>query len=91
MARRADKVLTVLYVGDRDPSGMHMSEVDLPRRLERYGARDFDIEIVRVAIIEEDTLPQPACRHSTQLTRPTTSGTTGTSSTTVNVAGSSTR
>ncbi len=33
----SDKLLTVLYVGDWDPSGMHMSEIDLPERLERYG------------------------------------------------------
>ncbi|MDP2821699.1 MAG: hypothetical protein Q8O52_03330 [Sulfuritalea sp.] len=32
----SDKWLTVLYVGDWDPSGMQMSELDLPRRLERY-------------------------------------------------------
>jgi hypothetical protein len=49
-----DKPLTVLYVGDRDPSGMHMSEVDLPERIRRYGG---DIEIVRIAIAPEDTLP----------------------------------
>lgn len=28
----------VLYVGDWDPSGLYMSEVDLPRRLDRYGS-----------------------------------------------------
>jgi len=28
--------LTVLYVGDWDPSGLHMSEVDLPTRLAEY-------------------------------------------------------
>ena len=28
--------LIALYVGDYDPSGMHMSEKDLPERLERY-------------------------------------------------------
>jgi hypothetical protein len=50
----SDKYLTVLYVGDRDPSGMHMSEVDLPERIDRYGG---DIEIVRIAIAEEDTEP----------------------------------
>ena len=54
MAQEADKRLTVLYVGDRDPSGMHMSEIDLPARLDRYGADRVDI--VRVAIAEEDTL-----------------------------------
>ena len=32
-----DRPLIVLYVGDYDPSGMWMSERDLPDRLERYG------------------------------------------------------
>ena len=30
-----DKALTVLYVGDWDPSGMQMSEIDIPGRLQR--------------------------------------------------------
>jgi hypothetical protein len=30
------KTLTVFYLGDWDPSGLHMSEVDLPGRLARY-------------------------------------------------------
>ncbi len=29
--------LILLYIGDRDPSGMDMSERDLPRRIDRYG------------------------------------------------------
>ena len=37
----------VLYVGDWDPSGLHMSEVDLPNRVSRYGG---EVEIVRVAL-----------------------------------------
>jgi hypothetical protein len=41
-----------LYAGDWDPSGLHMSEVDLPRRLEEYGA---EVALVRVALIEDDT------------------------------------
>jgi hypothetical protein len=47
---------TVLYVGDWDPSGMDMSERDLPNRLARYGS---DVEIIRLAIAEDDleTLP----------------------------------
>jgi hypothetical protein len=51
-----DRPLKVLYVGDYDPSGMQMSEVDLPERLERYGG---NAEITRVAIIRRDlsTLP----------------------------------
>jgi hypothetical protein len=34
MAREQDTL--ILYVGDYDPSGMYMSEEDLPRRLARY-------------------------------------------------------
>ncbi|MGY8633834.1 hypothetical protein RAD15_15260 [Bradyrhizobium sp. 14AA] len=40
--------LVVLYVGDFDPSGMYMSEQDLPDRLARY---DGDhIELTRIAL-----------------------------------------
>lgn len=53
----SDKVLTVLYVGDWDPSGMHMSEVDLPERLLRYGG---NVELVRVAIAKQDTTRKAA-------------------------------
>jgi hypothetical protein len=35
---RDARPLLVYYVGDWDPSGLHMSEVDLPRRLERRRA-----------------------------------------------------
>lgn len=45
------KTLKVLYVGDWDPSGMQMSEVDLPGRLERY---DGVVEIERVALSASD-------------------------------------
>ena len=41
----------VIYLGDHDPSGSHMSEVDLPRRLERYGA---SLCMHRVAVTEQD-------------------------------------
>jgi hypothetical protein len=47
----SDKPLTAFYVGDWDPSGLHMSEVDLPERLERYGA---EIEVERIALAESD-------------------------------------
>lgn len=43
--------LVILYVGDYDPSGMYMSEVDLPRRLERYGGC---ASIHRIALTEDD-------------------------------------
>jgi hypothetical protein len=39
--------ILALYVGDFDPSGLHMSEVDLPSRIERYGGC---VEIERVAL-----------------------------------------
>ena len=40
-----------LYVGDWDPSGLHMSEIDLPTRLEQY---DGCIEMQRIALCEAD-------------------------------------
>jgi hypothetical protein len=48
----ADNPILALYVGDWDPSGLHMSEVDLPRRLKEYGA---EVDLVRVALIDHDT------------------------------------
>jgi hypothetical protein len=38
----------ILYIGDYDPSGMYMSEVDLPKRLARYSSdtpADKDIDL----------------------------------------------
>jgi hypothetical protein len=43
--------LVILYVGDHDPSGMFMSEVDVPKRLEKY---DGYATIRRIALVEED-------------------------------------
>jgi hypothetical protein len=37
VAQDDSKDLWALYVGDYDPSGMYMSEQDLPARLEKYG------------------------------------------------------
>jgi len=48
----ADRDGIILYIGDRDPSGMRMSEVDLPSRLDRYGSR---WEFKRIAVTEDDT------------------------------------
>jgi len=45
------KPLTVLYIGDHDPSGLQMSEIDLPDRLERYGGR---AKIIRIALDDSD-------------------------------------
>lgn len=62
-----DRPLRVYYVGDYDPSGLYMSEVDLPGRLGRYGAhlhlggeyggrslRGDEIELERVALLNHD-------------------------------------
>ena len=46
-----DRPLIVLYCGDWDPSGMHMSEVDLPRRITKHGGR---AEIRRIALVPDD-------------------------------------
>jgi hypothetical protein len=47
--------VVALYVGDYDPSGLYMSEVDLPRRLEEYGYGLVDrFELRRVALVEAD-------------------------------------
>jgi hypothetical protein len=46
-SRQLAQPLLVFYVGDWDPSGLHMSEEDLPSRLERYGGY---IELRRVAL-----------------------------------------
>ncbi|MEW5976029.1 MAG: hypothetical protein AB1898_09520 [Acidobacteriota bacterium] len=47
--------LKVFYVGDWDPSGLHMSEVDLQERLIRYGGA---VNLIRLALTEEDIGPQ---------------------------------
>lgn len=46
-----------LYVGDWDPSGLHMSREDLPERIKRYtnGRREGDgWELKRIALTHED-------------------------------------
>ncbi|CAN5734879.1 hypothetical protein BH23CHL2_BH23CHL2_15920 [soil metagenome] len=45
-----DRPLTILYIGDHDPSGMYMSVEDLPRRVEAYGGL---VDIERVALTGE--------------------------------------
>lgn len=47
----SDKPMTIFYIGDHDPSGRHMSEIDLPERLARYGG---DAAIVRLALDDSD-------------------------------------
>ena len=46
-----DKPLVALYLGDWDPSGLHMSEVDIPGRIDRYGGT---VKIRRIALTAHD-------------------------------------
>src|SRR5262249_9214724 len=56
---RSDKRCYVfLYVGDYDPSGMYMSEVDFPERLRRYGADGFTFS--RIALLKADCYDLPS-------------------------------
>ena len=55
--QRSRKHLTVFYLGDWDPSGLHMSEVDLPSRLAQYGG---EATIVRLALREDDLRGLPS-------------------------------
>jgi len=49
----SSKPMRLLYCGDYDPSGMYMSEEDLPERIKRYGGGNVYFE--RIAINEDDT------------------------------------
>ena len=46
--------LTILYIGDYDPSGMWMSERDIPERVSRYGGNHVSIE--RIALRASDCI-----------------------------------
>jgi hypothetical protein len=46
------RALIILYIGDYDPSGMWMSECDIPERLRRYGGDH--IMIKRIALLRDD-------------------------------------
>jgi hypothetical protein len=45
------RFLEILYIGDFDPSGMHMSGVDLPGRVEKYGGV---VDLTRIALTSAD-------------------------------------
>jgi len=51
LSKEDTRPLIVLYIGDWDPSGMDMSERDLPSRVARYGGR---VRIERIALTAED-------------------------------------
>jgi hypothetical protein len=49
--------LIVLYVGDYDPSGLYMSQVDLPRRLAKYGGNHITFQRIALKLKHLDDLP----------------------------------
>jgi hypothetical protein len=49
--------VVVLYVGDFDPSGMFMSEVDLPKRLARYDGNHVTVR--RIALTRDQVVDLP--------------------------------
>jgi hypothetical protein len=54
----SERDLIVLYVGDYDPSGLFMSEEDLPKRLEEYGGHH--VKIKRIALTGPQVLNLPS-------------------------------
>jgi hypothetical protein len=50
--------LVALYVGDFDPSGLFMSEEDLPKRLDKYGGTH--VELKRIALTREQVRGLPS-------------------------------
>jgi hypothetical protein len=50
--------LIILYVGDFDPSGMYMSEVDLPKRFAKYNGHHITIR--RIALTREHVTGLPS-------------------------------
>jgi hypothetical protein len=53
-----DRPLVALYIGDYDPSGMNMSEQDLPERIKEYGGDH--IELKRIALTAEQAQLLPS-------------------------------
>ena len=50
--------LVALYVGDWDPSGLYMSERDLPDRLEKY--EGYHVEVKRIALVQDQLRRLPS-------------------------------
>jgi len=47
----------VLYVGDFDPSGMYMSEEDLPARFDKYYGYHINLKRIALTVDQLDGLP----------------------------------
>jgi hypothetical protein len=51
------RTLTALYVGDFDPSGMFMSEMDLPARLSKYDGDHVEMKRIALTLQQVRGLP----------------------------------
>jgi hypothetical protein len=60
--RQDPRLHRFVYVGDYDCSGMHMSEIDLPGRLAKYGAGNFDLTRVALTAGDVGSLPDFAAK-----------------------------
>jgi hypothetical protein len=71
-AAGAGKALVVLYVGDWDPSGLHISEADIPRRIEKYSERfgGGNIQVKRIALYLGDLHELPDFHPDTKIKDP---------------------
>ena len=67
---RSEKPFTILYVGDFDPSGMCISDIDIPKRLERYAGRAV---VKRIALTPDDVLAGTSLPHFDAATKKTDS------------------
>ena len=59
--------LTILYIGDYDPSGMHMSVIDIPQRIDRYKGI---ATVQRIALLDADTAGLPSFPASDKIKDP---------------------
>lgn len=67
--------MIVLYIGDFDPSGMYMSECDLPRRLAEYGGDH--VRLRRIALVPDQTSGLPSFSASDKRKDPRVHGSSG--------------
>jgi hypothetical protein len=59
------KPLTVFYIGDYDPSGMYMSEMDIPTRFTKYGG---EADFQRIALTRAQCVGLPSFEANTKTT-----------------------
>jgi hypothetical protein len=52
--RQNARRLVILYVGDHDPKGLRISEDDIPKRLDSYGA--VNVTVRRLALLRSDAV-----------------------------------